>query len=126
MFLIDMKFTSKFFSILLMEILSFVNPHLHENIFEIHIQNIYIKHISKNKFQTKRLISKKTTTLCFKNGWCICTKNRKFSNFQILVYENKILKDASIFSCIFLAIWVIVRRVTGPDFDQTFEAPKII
>ena len=35
-------------------------------------------------------------------------------------------QDDSIFSCMFKAFLVIIKRYPGPDFDKNFEVPEII
>ena len=52
----------------------------------------------------------------------------KQSNFQMLRYQKIICfkGDFIIVLVLFEQFLVIVRRVTGPDFDKIFEVPKII
>ena len=78
MFLTDMKFISKFLYILLMENVSFPDPHLHETIFEI------CTHVFSKKQNTKQKLYSGHTF--FKN-----VQTNK-SNIDI----NNIFQDASI------------------------------
>ena len=52
---------------------------------------------------------------------------RIFRSSRKLRYEKQyFLKMIPWFSCIFRGSLVIVRRVTGPDFYEMFEVPRII
>ena len=62
------------------------------------LRNIYSKYCSKNKFR-------EINNMFQKNSGCAFQTNRTFSNFQIIRYENNILKGDSICFLYFLAIW---------------------
>ena len=108
MFLIDMKFISKFSEMFLWRII-ISDPHLHEIIVKV------CTRIFTNRTNERR----KTTVL-------VASKNfRTLSNFLILRYEI-VLKMIPYFLVRFKSILVIVGRSTGPHFDKMFEVPEII
>ena len=107
-FLIDMKFISKPLSILLMEKLSFFNPHLHKIISNIYTDFHKKSETSKNIVPRTYILLKNQTILSPILTNIIC------------------VQDDSIFLAFFESILVIVRRSTGPGFHQIFEVPKTI
>ena len=79
-------------------------------------------HLRKRKYENDVLVKSKT-----KHDIRMSFKQFKtFRFFGSHIYKDNIFQDAPIYSCIFEAFLVIVRRFIGPEFDNIFEVPKII
>ena len=108
MFLIDMKFISKLFSILLMENLSFSDPHLHNIILRICTQKIT-----------------KTSEQISKTWYLGHTNFRKISkHVESQIDINNISQDDSIFVLHFLKLFGNNWEVSGSRFWQNFRSSR--
>ena len=96
-FSIDMKFISNLFSILLMEMLSFSDPHLHKIILKIYTQSLFVKYMFQKNIFTNTHVSKNMVDVPFEHFGNM--RNSRFSEMK-----NNIFNDDSMMFLVFFEI----------------------
>ena len=112
--LIDMKFISKLFSILLMETLLVSDPRP---------ANLY-KHIYSLLY--KNYLQNEETEIQKRVWWYAFPTFRTFSNFRFSDMKIIFVNVDSMMFLYFRSILVIIGRSTGPDVDKNSEVPQMI